>query len=250
MRRQIGLTAIFILISASCNLPPGTRTPLPPLTTVTPPSRNSTPSVIPIETFLTYELPTLTPTLPSALVVAFPKEQTVNCRFGPGIAYAVVGELRPGKQAEVIGKNPDLTWWYVRNPGDPSTTCWLASDFTDTEGNIDVIPVATAPPATVSNILVSIDPPVMNVACDSFPRLVIISVEITAYGPANVAWVWKEESTGDMSEEMFIQFEEGGTKRVQDFYQVRGARDYTLVVQTLTPNVVSTQETFKAVCTP
>ncbi len=250
MRRIIGYAAVFSLISASCNIPLGTQTPLPPLTTGTPPAGDSTPTVIPIETFLTFALPTLTPTLPLRLVVAFPKEQIVNCRYGPGIAYAVVGELRPGKHAEVIGKSPDLAWWHVRNPSNPSVTCWLSSDFTDTEGNIEAVPVATAPPVTVSAVLVSIDPAVMNVACDSFPRFVIITVEITAYGPSNVVWAWKEETTGDASAEMSIQFEEGGTKSVQDFYQVRSARDYALVVQTLAPNSVTARETFKAVCTP
>ncbi|MCC6567896.1 MAG: SH3 domain-containing protein [Anaerolineales bacterium] len=250
MRRIIGCATVLILISASCNLPLGTQTPLPPLKTDTPPAGNSTPSVIPIETFLTYALPTPTPTLPLRLVVASPKEQIVNCRFGPGIAYSVVGELSPGKYAEVIGKSPDLAWWQVRNPNNPSTTCWLSSDFTDTEGNIDAVPVATAPPVTVSAVLVSIDPPLMNVACDSFPRVVTITVEIAAYGPSNVVWMWREESTGDTSGEMSVQFEEGGKKSVQDFYQVRSARDYALVVQTLEPNSVTTREPFKAVCAP
>ena len=250
MRRIIGYAAVFILIFTSCNLPSGTQTPLPPLKTDTPPADNSTPSVIPIETFLTYALPTPTPTLPLRLVVASPKEQIVNCRFGPSISYSVVGELRQGKFAEVIGKSHDLAWWQVRNPNNPSTTCWLSSDFTDTEGNIDAVPVATAPQVTVSAVLVSIDPGVMNVACDSFPRVVTITVEIAAYGPSNVVWMWKEESTGDTSEAMSVQFEEGGIKRVQDFYQVRSARDYALVVQTLEPNIVTTRETFKAVCTP
>ena len=250
MRRIIGYAAVLMLISASCNLPSGTQTPLPPLKSDTPPADNSTPSIVPIETFLTYALPTPTPTLSLRLVVAYPKEHIVNCRFGPGIAYSVVGELNPGKFAEVIGKSPDLAWWQVRNPSDPSTICWLSSDFTDTEGNTEAVPVATAPPVTVSAVLVSIDPAAMNVACDSFPRLVTITVEIAAYGPSNVVWMWKEESTGDTSQEMSIQFEEGGVKRAQDFYQVRSARDYAMIVQTLEPNIVTTREPFKAICAP
>ena len=250
MKRIIGYAAVFIFFSASCNMPLGTQTPLPPLTTGAPPAGNSTATIVPIETFLTYALPTLTPTLPLRLVVAFPKEQIVNCRYGPSIAYAVVGELRPGKHAEVIGKSPDLAWWHVRNPSNPSTNCWLSSEFTDTEGNIEAVPVATAPQVTVSAVLVSIDPVVMSVACDAFPRVVAITVEITAYGPSNVVWMWKEETTGDTSEEMSIQFEQGGTKQAHDFYQVRSASDYALVVQTLAPNVVTARETFKAVCAP
>ncbi len=248
MMRKPWIAVLFIL--ASCNFPTGTETPRSPLTPDAPPSGNSTPTVIPIETFLTLELPTVKPTLTPSLVVAFPKEQPVNCRFGPGTSYAVVGELRPGRQAEIIGKSPDFVWWYVRNPSDPSTNCWLAADFTNTEGDVGSLPFVNPPEVGVTAVTVSIEPPVMNVACDSFPRLVTISAEITTTGPANVIWMWMEESTGDASAEMNALFEEGGTKTVQDFYQVRSARDYTMVVQTILPNIVSGQATFKAVCTP
>jgi hypothetical protein len=250
MKRRINFAAIFILILTSCNLPLKTSPPLAPQTTGSPPSSNSTPTVIPIETFLTYELPTRTPTATATLVTVFPKDQLVNCRFGPGLAYAVIGELRPGRQAEVIGKSPDLLWWQVRNPSDPSTTCWLSVDFTIAQGNTDALPVANPPQGEVSAILVSIEPPVLNVACDSFPHYVAINVEITATGPATVVWVWREVSTGDASAEQFIQFEEGGAKSAQEFYEVRSARDYTMSVQTLSPNSVTAQATFKAVCTP
>jgi hypothetical protein len=161
-----------------------------------------------------------------------------------------VGELQPGRQAEIIGKSPDLIWWYVRNPSDPSANCWLAADFTNTAGDVDSLPFVNPPEVGVTAITVSIEPPVMNVACDSFPRLVTISAEITTNGPANVIWLWMEKSTGDTSAEMSILFEEGGTKTVQDLYQVRSARDYTMVVQTILPNILTRQATFKAVCTP
>ena len=249
--KRIRWIAIFsILILASCNFPTAGDTPLSSPTADSPPLNISTLTVVPVETFLTRGLPTVTPTGTPTRVVAFPKDQPVNCRFGPSISYAIVGELRPGRQAEVIGKSLDVAWWYVKNPSDPSTNCWLAADFTNTEGNLESLPVVTPPEVGVTAITVSIDPPVMNVACDSFPRLVTINAEITTNGPANVVWYWREQSTGDKSEEKPILFETGGTRRVQDTYQVRGARDYTMVVQTTQPNTFSGQATFKAVCTP
>ena len=97
---------------------------------------------------------------------------------------------------------------------------------------------------------VSIDPPVMNVACNAFPRLVTINVQITTNGPATVIWRWEEMNTGDISEEKNMLFNEGGIRSAQDLYQVKGARDYRLIVRTLLPNEVTGEATFKAICTP
>jgi hypothetical protein len=89
----------------------------------------------------------------------------------------------------------------------------------------------------------------MNVACDAFPQVVTISADITATGPANVVWHW-ELSTGVVSPDKNLLFEEGATKTVQDYYQVNGVNDYLVKVQTTLPNIMIGQSTFKAVCTP
>lgn len=243
------VNAVMFLTLSACNLP-SNETPLSPPTVDSPPSALSTPTPIPIETLLALRTPTTKPTVTPSLSVAFTNAAPVNCRSGPGTSYTVIGELRVGRQAEIVGKNSDVTWWYVKNPSDPSTFCWLATDFVSTEGNVDLLPVANPPEIVVTGISVSIDPPVMNVACDGFPRLVTINAQITASGPANVVWRWEESATGEVSPEMNIVFEEGGTKTVQDLYQVKSARDYTMVVQTLQPNVATGQANFKAVCTP
>jgi hypothetical protein len=161
-----------------------------------------------------------------------------------------VGELRVDRQAEVVGKSPDLTWWYVKNPNDPSTFCWLAADFTIVQGNVEALVVVSPPEIVVTAVQVSVDPPVMNVACNAFPRLVTINVRITTNGPATVLWRWEEISTGDISTEKNILFDEGGTRSAEDLYQVRSARDYQLIVRTLQPNEATGEATFKAVCTP
>lgn len=236
--RQWVNAALLLLILSACNLP------INPPTSPTAPAPSATP------TRLATRTPVVNFTATSFLVIAFPKEQPVNCRSGPGTAFTVIGELRPGRQAELRGKNSDVTWWYVKNPSDPSTFCWLAADFVLTEGNVDALPVVNPPGVAVTAVTVSVDPPVMNVACDAFPQLVTINIQISVSGPAIVSWRWEEISTGDISEEQNILFEEGGTRTVHDLYQVPGARDFTMVVRTLQPNEVTGQTTFKAVCTP
>ena len=245
---QIISSLTLFLFILGCNIPSNQTTPAPLASRA--PTRHITPSPFPIETLLTFVPPTVTSTITPSLVLARPLTGPVNCRSGPGISYNVVGELRVDRQAEVIGKSADLAWWYVKNPSDPSTFCWLAADFTVTQGNVEALAVVSPPEIVVTGVQVSVDPPVMNVSCNAFPRLVTINVRITTNGPATVLWRWEEVSTGDVSADQNILFEEGGTRSAEDLYQVRSARDYQLIVRTILPNEATGQATFKAVCTP
>jgi len=248
--RWIAVIAIVIGMS-SCNLPASqtTETPLPQPTLDTPTSSISTLTPVPIETLADFELPTVTPTSTPNVFLASPRDQPVNCRFGPEISYAVIGALNLGRQAEIIGRNSDSTWWYVRNPSDPSTSCWLSAEFVQTVGDVQSLPVVNPPEIMVTGIQVRVDPPVMNVACDALPQVVIISAQITASGPSTVVWHW-ESSTGVVSSDKNLLFEAGDTKTVQDYYQVNNVNDYIVKVTTTLPNIMTGQASFKVVCTP
>ncbi|HSB01435.1 MAG TPA: SH3 domain-containing protein [Anaerolineales bacterium] len=254
MRNRLWVMVIATLFGvSSCNLPtPQATATSAPVTapTLDPPiSSVSTPTLTPVPTLLRFELPTATPTSTPSLLLAAPKEQPVNCRFGPGISYAVTGALILGRQAEMIGRNSDSTWWYVRNPSDPSTSCWLSADFVQTVGDVQSLPVVNPPDIMVTGIQVRVDPPVLNVACNAFPQVVTIGVDITASGPSTVIWHW-ELSTGVVSPDKQVTFAAGDTKTVQDYYQVTTVNDYRIQVQTTLPNIMTDQASFKVVCTP
>src|SRR5688572_708880 len=210
MRNHLWI-AVIVLGMSSCNLPATQAAEAP--TSAPTPVLDTPMASIPItaptstETRLDIELPTITLTSTPSVFLASPKEQPVNCRFGPGTSYAITGALILGRQAEIIGRNEDSTWWYVRNPSDPSTLCWLSAGVTDTLGNMDVLPVVEPPEIMVTNVNVSVDPPGLNVACDAFPQSVIISAFITTNGPSIVVWRW-ESSTGKASPENNLLFEE------------------------------------------
>jgi hypothetical protein len=89
----------------------------------------------------------------------------------------------------------------------------------------------------------------MNVACDAFPQVVVISAQITTSGPSIVTWRL-ESSTGIAAEEKSLLFEEGTTKLVQEYYQVNSANDYSIQIRTLLPNVLIGQAHFKVTCVP
>lgn len=251
-RRLLILVLITIIIISSCSYP-GTPENIPsprPTLAASTAAIVMTPSPIPLETLLAAaELPTATSTSTPSMTLAWPREQPVNCRFGPDISYAVIGALNIGRQAEVIGKNIDITWLYVRNPSDPSTSCWLSVDFINVAGDVALLPVVGPPEIMVTGIRVSIEPPTMNVACDAFPQSVMLSAEITTNGPSIVTWFWKS-NTGQTSAQKQILFEAGSAKVVQDVYRVDRAGDYSIRVQTEVPNTAVGEATFKVICIP
>lgn len=243
----------IILILTSCNLTAldPTATPAPPSTPIpaSPTPNLSTPTLRPIETLLAVDTPTRVPTATLGIVLAAPRDQPVNCRFGPEVSYAIVGALIVGRQAEVIGKSIDVTWWYVKNPSDPSTNCWLSSDFVVVTGNVDALPVVSPPEIGVNNIRVRVEPAAMNVGCSAFPQTFRLVGEITANGPTIVTWRW-EASNGYISESETLLFESEGRKDVLGSVTVWGVNDYWVNLHVLLPNDRSSGAYFKVTCTP
>lgn len=254
MRNRFWIAVLAAVLGvSSCNLPTSQTTETPASTPI-PMLETPTPSIptftsVPIETGVDFVLPSVTPSSTPSVFLASPRDQPVNCRFGPATSYTVTGALILGRQAEIIGRNEDSTWWYVRNPSDPSTSCWLSAEFVDTVGDVQSLPVVKPLENMVTNINVSIEPPVLNVACDALPQTVVITARITTSGPATVNWHWAS-SAGDVSPEKQVLFEAGDTKVVQDYYQVNRVSDYIVEVQTTLPNIVTGQASFKVVCTP
>ena len=254
MRNRFWMGVIVIVIGvSSCNLPARQMTATPASTPApvldTPISSISTLTPVPIETLINVALPTITFTSTPSVFLASAKDQPVNCRFGPGTSYAITGFLILGRQAEMIGRNPDSTWWYVRNPSDPSTSCWLSAEFVETAGDVQSLPVVNPPEIMVTGVQVRVDPSVIHVACDDLPQIVTISAQITSSGPSTVVWHWAL-STGVVSPDKQILFEAGDTKTVQDYYEVGVINDYIVQVQTTLPNIMTGQASFKVVCTP
>lgn len=81
-----------------------------------------------------------TPSVPQVSVSV-----NTNCRTGPGQAYPLLGGLNVGQTAEVLGRNSDSTYFFIRNPSG-GANCWLWGQYATTAGNIAALPVFTPPP--------------------------------------------------------------------------------------------------------
>ncbi len=241
---------IFIVLAlTSCNLPANgtTSTPLPTLELVTPTASSPTPTPVPIETLLAIPSATFVPTPTSGIAIASPIDQPVNCRFGPSVAYSVVGALDMGRQAEIVGRSADFQWWYVKNPLNPSTNCWLAASVTKAIGDLQGLPVVDAPLAIVTRIDVEVIPITMSVSCDAFPQYVTATANIFTNGPTNLVWRW-ESSDGETFEKAPLLFLEGSSQAVLLYYKVNSADNFWLQVHILSPNDTIGRGYFKVTC--
>jgi len=85
--------------------------------------------------------PSMIPSTPTVNV-----STDTNCRSGPGVSYAIVGLLKVGKTAEVVGQTGDGGFWIIRLPTDPTVVCWLWSGYATVSGDWKALPVVTPPP--------------------------------------------------------------------------------------------------------
>ncbi len=104
----------------------------------------------------TPEPPTATP-VPIARVQA---SNAMNVRSGPGTAYPIVGALRAGEQADILGKNPQGDWWQIALPTGQSG--WVFGALVQTSGDLTTVAVASnipEPPPTPTPAPVVAAPP-------------------------------------------------------------------------------------------
>jgi uncharacterized protein YraI len=122
----------------------GTFTPGPTLTPW--PTLTATATPLPIV------FPTFTPSYPF-VSVSIP----ANCRSGPGTVYAIVGYFMVGETAQVYGRGASGLYWYIRNPDNSSSFCWISGKYAALSGNLSTIPIYTAWPTPTSLPNISID---------------------------------------------------------------------------------------------
>lgn len=193
--------------------------------------------------------PTVIPTSTAATININAKDQPVNCRFGPGVVFEVVGGLRTRQSAQAVGRTSDNAWLYIRDPGNPGGHCWVAASAVEINGKVDSLSVVNAPVVTVTRLEVGAEPPRIVVSCSAFPQVFSFTADITTNGPTVVTWRW-EVSTGDVAPEQTLIFESAGTKTVREFYRVNGPNDYKVRIHVFSPNDTFAEANFFAVCTP
>lgn len=129
--------------AAPTELPPPTPTtestssePQPTATLTSPPTEVPTPTLAP-----ELPAPTETPVAQNAAANAFvmvPTGDYVNIRRGASTRTRIIGLLRSGQRAQIVGRSTDGTWWQIR-VGQRSG--WVAAEFVRTSGDVAAVPV-------------------------------------------------------------------------------------------------------------
>ncbi len=138
---------IIAEITMSAQPPTQTSTPISPSATANPtqtPTQSIEPSAsaTPTPTYTNTPVPPPpTPTVPMITATI-----NTNCRVGPSKYYDVVGYLLVGQWSQVFGRSVDGFWWYIQNPGYPSSYCWVWGQTTVVSGNTANLPVVAPPP--------------------------------------------------------------------------------------------------------
>ena len=91
---------------------------------------------------------TLTPTLENPMIHA---KTDTNCRFGPSVAYDIVGYLLVGNEVPVLGRLQGGGWWYIQHPTNSNERCWVWSTSTEIEGDTSKLPYITPPPTPTAS---------------------------------------------------------------------------------------------------
>lgn len=99
------------------------------------------PTFTPTATLSPTPIFTVTPVVPM-ISVSIP----TNCRVGPGKSYKQVGALLVDESAQVYARNPDGSYWYIRNPDSPPEYCWVTGEYATISGLAIGLPVFTPPP--------------------------------------------------------------------------------------------------------
>lgn len=117
------------------------------------------------------EIPTITLT-PSPS--PYPTKETVwldinkdsNCRLGPSNAYKLVLLLKAGVKVQVVGRDNFNDYFYVRNPDESGSACWVWAKYTTVTGDTARVPVYTAIPSPTPTFTAT-TPPGVSVSYDS-----------------------------------------------------------------------------------
>jgi len=197
----------------------------------------STLTPIPTET----PLPTATST-PDA-PIAWPKDQGVNCRYGPGKEWESVSSLLSGTVTEIKGRTINTAWWYIQDPLHTGEFCWVAYDVVDTAGNLNIIPIVEAPLASVT--AVTLETVVTFTACGS-DNQVTFNGSIAANGPMEATYHW--EVSGDqqlVTPNETLPFPEARAQKISTEFFSADCGDYSVKLLVTSPNEESVEKAFK-----
>ena len=79
-------------------------------------------------------------------------EGDTNCRTGPGEVYEIQGAVLAGEKVGVEAEDPSGSYWYVDNPDQPGSQCWIWGEYATPQGPMANLPVYTPRPTPTPQV--------------------------------------------------------------------------------------------------
>ena len=252
-KRKIALLCLAVILILACNLPASVVTTDIPTPTFTP--------------IILVAVNTPTATLAGSTVpFAAPSGDPLNCRTGPSTLFPAIAVLSPGQSTEIVAKNPEGTWWKVKNPQLPGGFCWISAAFSTVTGDISGVvaevgpalpPTSTSPSAVpgsagvVNSVHVSMNPDSIHVGgCMGPIQPVSVSAKIGTTGAIKIKVHFKDEQTGSLSTQD-LNFKKADIQDVSDSFTPplnAGTWKLSLVVEGIDVSSLHPFVTYKITC--
>jgi len=198
----------------------------------------STSTPVPTET--PFPTPTSTPDAP----IAWPKNEGINCRYGPGQEWEVTSVILPETNIEIKGRVVNTSWWYVRDPMIlDESFCWVSYDVVNTAGNLNVVPIVEPPVAMVTGVTIAA--PVVSFAACGDVNQVTLNGAIKTNGPATVTYRWEVSAAAqETTEDKTLTFSKSGSNSVSTEMTLTECGSYTVMLRVTEPDEMLAQSTF------
>ncbi len=191
--------------------------------------------------------PTITPTITPVALTVQAKDISVYCRYGPSLGYSPVGFLDPGNVVPVEATVEDHTWWEIRNPSNPSTTCWVSDSVTLVTGDPNGVPVVSPPGGIAVSAAVGLTPVIHGCGGSSTN---IFTGTIATNGPAQVDYHWEVDAyQGGVLEtgpDAVLIFDSAGSKAVSSYTFAGGCGTFVVRLIVTYPNRIQGHATYEA----
>jgi hypothetical protein len=162
----------------------------------------------------------------------------------------MVGALKVGESANIMGKTGGGAWWYVQLPSNPENFCWVAASVTVPSGDYNAVAVVAPPQAIVTKVSLELDPTEVTVPGCTFPYTPInLKGTITTNGPTEVEW-HLETSQGDVSATDTFKFERYESITINDHVKYGAEGNYWVKLVVTKPNSRVAQAQYKVKCGP
>jgi len=232
-------TAVAQTIAAQNASKPATTAP----TEAVAPAATSLPTAttIPTDTAIPTEAFTATPSGPM-----IHSTTDTNCRSGPGPGYEAVSFLlvKIGS-VPLLGKYDSGGWWYIQDPNNSSSACWVWNQTTVAEGNVATLPIKAAPPF----IKISTDKTSYHGSCAT-AQTITVTGSISSETSASVQFHF-ETSTGLISPTYTANIPAGNSFSKSYAFSFTSSSSGTIqAVMTLPVNFNSNAISYNITCGP